>query len=221
MKYLFVFLFANLFAHTQTGIINYKTDYVNKKEHKLTNKIKTEFELMEFTLFFNSEKSNFKKEKNIYKDHMANALATSLITAKNNFVQKSNQALSNKVIGNKTYKIDRSHRMTGWELINESVKINDYTCYKAILKEYNSRSETYLTTVAWYTPEIPASYGPIGYGGLPGLILQLETKHVVFSPTSITLNPKKIKIDALKDGEVISEVEMIKLMRKARKVTED
>ena len=51
--------------------------------------------------------------------------------------------------------------------------------------------------MAWYTPELPLSFGPFGYGGLPGLIVELSYQNIKFYVSKIVLNPKK-KINIIK-----------------------
>ncbi|MFD2528846.1 GLPGLI family protein [Polaribacter marinaquae] len=76
--------------------------------------------------------------------------------------------------------------------------------------------------MAWYTTDIPLPYGPIGNGGLPGLILKLEIDNFYYLVDKIILNPKKVKkIPSLKKGKNINVNEKIRLMRDARKVTID
>ncbi|MFN0016582.1 MAG: GLPGLI family protein [Saprospiraceae bacterium] len=55
-----------------------------------------------------------------------------------------------------------------WKLTGEKKKIGDYECQKALLQDTASQ------VVAWFTPQIPVSAGPGGYGMLPGLILELD-----------------------------------------------
>ena len=71
-----------------------------------------------------------------------------------------------------------------WELLNETKKIGKYICYKA--KQSNSTSKN--APIAWYTMEIPLSFGPNKFDGLPGLILELELNNHVFKAASIILN---------------------------------
>ncbi len=70
-----------------------------------------------------------------------------------------------------------------WE-IEDSVKIiNGYKCTKAVSVIKNKKY------VAWFTEEIPLSNGPYVFGGLPGLILQLECKDKInFSFTMIGIS---------------------------------
>jgi len=55
-----------------------------------------------------------------------------------------------------------------WKITGMSREILGYTCQEA-------RSEKdSVVIVAWYTPEIPVSGGPAKFGGLPGMILQVD-----------------------------------------------
>jgi GLPGLI family protein len=55
-----------------------------------------------------------------------------------------------------------------WEITQETKKILDLECIKAI-----SKNKDYLITV-WFTKEIPVSAGPSNFFGLPGLVLWAE-----------------------------------------------
>ena len=64
------------------------------------------------------------------------------------------------------------------------------------------------TIVAWYTPQIPISNGPEQSYGLPGLILELNTKNTTMLCSKIVLNPeKKDKIIRPTKGDVVSKKE--------------
>ena len=219
---LFFFL-SSQFCLSQTGRVTYSVVNLNESNATRVKKMKEELELMEFTLSYDREKSFFKKEKHIPKDQLISNIATVIIGAPSDFFQnlKNKESLHNISISNNMYQVDHSYKMKNWTLTTETVVIEKYTCYKAILKEYNSRTESYLETIAWYTPDIPASFGPIGYGGLPGLILQLQYKTSVFTATNIILNPKKVNIENIEIGSKITVKEQVKLLRKGRKVTED
>ena len=55
-----------------------------------------------------------------------------------------------------------------WQVTNEKKKILRYSCQKATC---SFRGRDYE---AWFTPEIPMSYGPWKFRGLPGLILEVK-----------------------------------------------
>ncbi|MGM0636643.1 MAG: GLPGLI family protein [Bacteroidota bacterium] len=64
-----------------------------------------------------------------------------------------------------------------WELKEEYREILGFKCQKAVAKNVDySQSDALHYPIAWFTPEIPLSFGPRGFNGLPGLILGLETR---------------------------------------------
>ena len=94
-----------------------------------------------------------------------------------------------------------------WELTGETKNIGNYTCYKAAYEieeddiiidmidgEVKEVKETIKRTiVAWYTPDVPVSNGPSNYGGLPGLILEVNDGNETIMCSEIVLNPKEVK----------------------------
>jgi GLPGLI family protein len=61
---------------------------------------------------------------------------------------------------------------------------------------------------AWYTPQIPVSNGPMEYGGLPGLILEVSADGTTMLCSKIIMNPaEKIKIEAPKKGTEVTKME--------------
>lgn len=104
---------------------------------------------------------------------------------------------------------DTLHQLQ-WNLKNETKKIGNYLCYKAIAeipaneaenfirKNMKTNSKTIITATdlgtttvtAWYTPDIPISQGPKSYWGLPGLILEINTPATTILCSKITLTTK-------------------------------
>ena len=62
-----------------------------------------------------------------------------------------------------------------WQLTQETKKIGNYTCFKAIY-QYHSiyQKKPSKPTIVWYTMEIPFGFGPEKYAGLPGLVIRVE-----------------------------------------------
>ncbi|MCK0130039.1 GLPGLI family protein [Flavobacteriaceae bacterium F08102] len=118
--------------------------------------------------------------------------------------------------------INDSLERFNWKLHNERKKIGKYVCYKATytenvisdskrIEKENGSFEIEIeykdmTTIAWYAPEIPVSNGPNKYGGLPGLILEVDFgKGTKIIATEVLLNPAKpLKINPPKGGKVVS-----------------
>lgn len=74
---------------------------------------------------------------------------------------------------------------------NEEVKKDSTTVSEDPLNEIEVPEQ--LTVTAWFTPQIPVSNGPAEYGGLPGLILEMNIDRVTILCSKIVLNPENVK----------------------------
>lgn len=125
-----------------------------------------------------------------------------------------------------------------WVLIDETKKIGDYTCFKAefiipVTQNQKDNYQEYLRkeeikpglfkqteptdniVTAWYTPEIPVSFGPNNYWGLPGLILEINEKNNLILCSKIVLNSKdKSEIKKPKKGEKVSQKKFDEIQKK-------
>lgn len=102
-----------------------------------------------------------------------------------------------------------------WVITTETKKINGYTCYKATShKEEFSKFRNKTITAdpfVWFTPEIPAPFGPIGFDGLPGLVLEGSTNgKTYFYATKIVFDyqDKKITIEKPSKGKYVTPSEL-------------
>ncbi len=102
---------------------------------------------------------------------------------------------------------------TDWKLHEESKKIQGFLCYKATttIKYNNGVGDFEKDLIVWYCPDIPYSYGPKGYGGLPGLILEFQDGNTVIVAKKMVFD-KDVKILA-PTGETITEAEYIELLK--------
>ena len=111
-----------------------------------------------------------------------------------------------------------AHKPLDWKITGKTKTIGDYQCYQATVTEklYSRQGHYYYKDViAWFTPEIPLSFGPKYYKGLPGLILQIEDKEYTLTAIKISLNPsEEIKIKRLgKKDKVITQEESHKRIK--------
>ena len=74
---------------------------------------------------------------------------------------------STEYIGIESYKV-MEENILNWRLTNETQKIQNYNCQKAVLK-FGGREWT-----AWFTPDLPFQDGPNLFRKLPGLIVSIE-----------------------------------------------
>lgn len=108
--------------------------------------------------------------------------------------------------------IIKENRNIKWTLTNEIKYIDNYKCIKAtatIAKDLGNKKTTKFPLIAWYCPEIPIATGPLGYGGLPGLILELQERIITYGAKSISFNLKDF-VPSQKpiDGKLITQEEL-------------
>lgn len=151
---------------------------------------------------------------------------------------KEKISLEEDEIFGKEFLIEEPLVQPQWKMVNETKKIGDYTCMKAELtipvtekqkQDYSDflKSEAKKPAlfkidepkdkviVAWYTPEIPVSFGPNNYWGLPGLILEINEDQLVILCSKVVLNSKdKLKIKRPNLGEKVSQKEFDKIQKK-------
>lgn len=106
-----------------------------------------------------------------------------------------------------------------WELTGETKNIGNYTCYKAVFEKEEESVEIKMidgevkeekgmkkrTIVAWYTPDVSISNGPKNFGGLPGLILEVNDGNETIMCSELVLNPSKtIDIKEPTKGKIVT-----------------
>lgn len=102
-----------------------------------------------------------------------------------------------------------------WNITQETKMINDYKCFKATTNRYSygRNGEIKKPIIAWFTKEIPTSFGIQNLNGLPGLIIELSIyNRVSFKAIKVDLNPKE-KIEIIKPkGKKISSEEFAEII---------
>ncbi|MEP6465727.1 MAG: GLPGLI family protein [Parafilimonas sp.] len=97
---------------------------------------------------------------------------------------------------NNKYLITQPLEKINWQIKKDTKKIAGYSCQKAACK-FKGRNYT-----AWFSTEIPVSFGPWKLQGLPGLILEAydDKKQVNFMCETIVLNEKTTSISLPADA---------------------
>lgn len=144
---------------------------------------------VKFELLIDKDKSFFYK-KDILNQNTIETKMALLISEADNPIYSFNNNIFKKIEETSSFFnkpiIVKDTLLTNWELTNETKKINGYTCYKAAAKYKIVNPDVfYHSVIAWYCPEIPSQMGPRGFGGLPGLILELQYREIVFGATLI------------------------------------
>lgn len=167
-----------------------------------------------FTLDFTKSESMYKEvqELDAPKVPSSNGVMV-MISGSNGSTDVLYKNLSEKRVANKkelmgkVFLIKDNLVNYNWKLTGETKNIGNYTCYKAEfeieeediqidmnngeVKEKKVTKKRIL--VAWYTPDVPISNGPGKYGGLPGLILEVNDGNETIVCSELVLNPKEAK----------------------------
>ncbi len=179
-----------------------------------------------YILTFNNNESIYKEEEKLETGKPNSMIIVGFSSS--NFIYKN---LKNKILReqkelfSKTFLITDSLPVFNWKLEKESKQIGQYTVYKATttkklslpISSENDSVPTQKTIIitAWYTPQIPVSNGPGKYGGLPGLILELNVQRTTFLCSKIILNPKETeKIIPPSKGKKVSKSEYDSIVSK-------
>ena len=201
---LFTFFFQiNSFSQIDSVEVNYKViignDDLMAKDKVMTKTLELAIEgsvFLEFKLFANKKESYFLINSSL--ENQSNSIVYAKIHSgftsdlysddKNGFVYENH----NDVLGE--YVLKKKLQVLDWTLTNETKNIGGLKCYKATADEIviNPVGKFYYPITAWYSPEIPISKGPLLIGGLPGLIIELSRRNVVFGLKSFEINPIKI-----------------------------
>ena len=220
---LLLLLTANsAFSQYKSGRIEY--NLVIGHDEKLASDEKFKFvlesategaKLISFDLVFNNEVSFFKKKESLENENTGYADAMS--GAKDSYYTLKNGIKKIKQIDNYTREFLINYNdATKWELLEETKIIDNYLCYKAtsVRVVNNAKGTAKHPIIAWYCPSIPFSYGPRGYTGLPGLILELQVRHIKWGATKISLSKENNIINEPTKGKFVTEQEYKNIVTK-------
>lgn len=117
--------------------------------------------------------------------------------------------------GRKDVLLYREKTSNHWTITDEVKMIGDFLCIKATMNEVTERGSNRFVkpVIAWFCPEIPVPFGPLHYGNLPGLILELQTESALFGATKIEFH-KEIQIPDLPDLDKFTEKGLIERLQK-------
>lgn len=157
----------------------------------------------EYTLEFNNNESIFQLNRLLIED------------SKNDYLYPIAKAIigqgiyyQNKIENENSHQLETSAALflvkdtfiSDWKITKEQKQIGKYLCFKAIKKcePCDTADEV------WFTPEISVPFGPLGYSGLPGLILEVKKKLFTLSLTSITFNTNDVEIMKPSKGKIVT-----------------
>ncbi|WP_430411997.1 GLPGLI family protein [Kordia sp.] len=223
-KYLLILIFtASQFAIAQksSGVVTYKvqTDEINVTNKNINNVSKRIIEsfpkyakYLSFTLNFTKKEALFSLDKTLELDGNDRIFLkyTKTRAGKATYycnLETNTRLVEKSFLGNE-FLVNSIFNDTPWKITNETKKIDGYTCYKAYyLDSDNPLLFKPRKVTAWFTLQVPVPYGPKGYGGLPGLILELKEGPLTFFVSDITLKSLNLKIKRPIKGKKIAKEE--------------
>lgn len=215
LLFLIIFISNSSFCQKKSGVVFYEKHTKKqisevKSNNNINDMIIEADKLVTYKLHFNDSCSVFKKEDKMYNDRKKLVLSKLSSAGYSGVVYRNNYdkvILRQKTTGGESFIIKYPFFDLDWKLINNTENVGNYLCYKAIsVKKYKDskgkiKEETFI---AWYSPEIPVNFGPFVFGGLPGLILKLETEKEYFIANRISLKKLNNKIEKPQKGVEIS-----------------
>ena len=195
-----------------------------------------------YVLSFNKEESVFTEEDQL------DAISGATDSWGKNFAPgkqyknvKTNTQLQQQEFYGKKFLVKDVLQPIEWSLESDTKKIGNYSCFKATaliptdeltwysfswdkLRNTTESDSTEVKEVkmtqieAWYAPQIPVRHGPLGYWGLPGLILEVSADNTTMLCSKLVLNPGEIiEIAAPTKGKEVSKIEYQDIITKKMK----
>ena len=220
MKNLYIItlsLFSQCLFSQVNAICVYKTQPIEKKLEITSNDSETDRNSkkmllkayllandLDYILKFNQNISTSYIDESLLNEGVQNSylypIAKALIGKGVYFQNKNNNSTLRQVSTMGSTFIIKDVLKKNWKIINTRKKIGKYNCIKAILDCTSCNS----TEIVWFTPDISVPFGPIGYGGLPGLIIEIEKNSSILRLKSIRFTKTKNKIIKPIKGKEIS-----------------
>lgn len=220
-----VLFFTCFFSFSQKGQIIYSikvdensyNDVAEQYKERLS-KMKDYANHQNFELNFIDNKSSFKIVERLVQeegfDKQENEIAQSAMTTRAEiYFDHENKLEIQKEFDGQLIQIN--YEKPNWEITTETKNIDNYLCYKATCQEsYIPRDGKTKTReiVVWFAPSLPYSYGPKGFFGLPGLILELKYIKTTYFATKIDLEKKDIVVTFPK-GKTTTQEEYTKKLK--------
>lgn len=218
-------LFLKGYGQINNGVVIYKLKVQDDSEEEVKDKrvkqvydrILKASENTSFKLIFNKDSSSFTNQKKLFKtdnEERFNKIAQVTFGVSENFyldLHKEQFIRESDLLG-KNYNVINKAKNIDWKISSEKEMISDFTCYKATASiPYLTRNNevAHTNVVAWFAPEIPLTFGPLEYHGLPGLILKVKIgKNMFVYASEISLNPQEgVTLEKPGEGTYITQEE--------------
>lgn len=233
--------FTKIILKDKINTINSNSKEANPEMEKMLEDALKKASEKQHTLSFNKQECIYEENQTLEKPKPENggmmiSVGFSGLGKKYLNIKNKTEIIEDEIFGNE-FLITNPLQPTNWQLIDETKKIGDYNCYKAQvvipvsekeLQDYkdflakNEKKQSLFqmkepkpkTVIAWYTPEIPVSFGPNNYYGLPGLILEINEDEMIILCTKVQFgNTIKGTLKAPNKGKKVTQKEFDKIQK--------
>ncbi|AKA35476.1 GLPGLI family protein [Flagellimonas lutaonensis] len=182
--------------------------------------LKDNAEEVSYKLTINGHHSIFIPAKSLASDYESNnfrELSTSFGGTKGSFYINRRDSIyfTKKHFSGQDFRVTLKPKK--WEISKETKLICGFKCQKAtsVDKIKNSKGEFVFDITAWFCTDLPSFFGPAGYFGLPGLILELDNGKIKLTATKIMFDDSgDIMVKPFKKGIMLSEQEYDSIVEK-------
>lgn len=181
---------TSLFSQNRKVEVVYKANIArnesNPKHSGFTSTIDKVFEItsnIEMNLYFDKGKGVFKVANALSSPDNENKfefnVSKTLLDVRDDYfynTQMNEVVVLKKDLGADFHVVFALNRFK-WTLGSQTKEISGIKCHRATTANYfydKNNKKQKIEVVAWYAPSVNVPLGPIGYSGLPGLILELE-----------------------------------------------
>lgn len=219
IKTIVLFFMISFMFYAQTKVVYQVDTHFTEESFKDVNigvYLKSAKELsehIEYELIFNKNLSEFRQSNKMIPESI-DFRNGSVILSTNKIFQKEGFSYledPQNMFPKNSFIVKRTHP-SNWELTNESKIIENYLCFKAILRDSNLKNA--IKVFVWFCPDIPYSFGPVGHGGLPGLILSVTEGNISYHAKKILFDVNEkpnfdLKGKEISNAEYQSKIEQI------------
>ncbi len=196
-----------------------------------------------FILTFNKDESIYKEQEKLDTNPMGagfSMMMGSFTPGPQYKNLRTGEMLEENEFFGKQFLIIDSIPQLDWQLGKESKQIGEYTVFKATAikkldstdfqmarpkKRENTQAKSddpmdmieipeEIEITVWFTPQIPVSNGPAEFGGLPGLIMELNMYRTTLLCSKVVINPKNPdKIERPTKGKKVTRKEYTRIVK--------
>lgn len=232
MKIIYLILFIPSFFFAQSGTVIYGVKSINNDEDhyeiedenvkksvvNTIKKLKRNLDQVTLELKFNSKESLYQSKEKMNSDYneISYDLLVGYVYSEGKYYANLEKNMSLQynytAFNNQHYTKISEITPESWTLGKQSKTIMGYECFYAET-EVPFDNGKYTKVKAWFTREIPFSFGPREFFGLPGLILGLEHGAFYYEAKNIDLSSKTIKIKNPTRGKVLTTSEYLEYVK--------